>query len=66
MRPYCERKRLRERLSEQRLRRAGHAFKQDVAAGQEAGEHQIDGFVLANDGFANFRFDCVGDATYAG
>ena len=41
--------RLRERPGEERLAKPGHVLDQDVAAGQQRGEDEVDGAVLAHD-----------------
>ena len=61
MRPNLSDRLRRESLGEQRLGGARHAFEQDVAADQEAGKHQIDDFILADDRFANFAPNCFGE-----
>jgi hypothetical protein len=43
-----------QRPHEQRLRDAGHAFEQHVAAGQQADEQPGDGSVLTDDGLGHF------------
>ena len=43
---------LRERVDEQRLREAGHADEEAVAAGEERDEHLLDDVVLPDDELA--------------
>ena len=61
-----ERQRVREALRKQGLRCTGHAFEQDMASGQHAGEHQVNRVFLTHHGFADFRLNCLCDATNAG
>src|SRR2546426_2405223 len=54
----------RERLHRQCLRRAGHAFDQRVAFGEQGDENLFNGLFLTNDNFAEFAtdvFDSRGD-----
>ena len=54
-----------ERLDQQRLRQAGHAGDQAVAAREQRDEHFFDDFVLADDDLAQLREDLLaafGDA----
>ena len=53
-----ERQRIGQRADHQRLRQAGHADEQAMAAGEERDEQLLDHLVLADDAFADF----VGDA----
>ena len=46
---------LRQRRDQQRLRQAGHADDQAVAADEERQQHQLDDVVLADDAFAAAR-----------
>ena len=47
--------RLRERLDEQRLREAGHADQDDVAAGEDRADETLHDLVLAHDATADLR-----------
>ena len=49
----------RQRFDGQRFRRAGHAFDQRVAFGQQRDQDLFDRFVLADDYFAAVRCECV-------
>jgi hypothetical protein len=49
-----------EGFDEQRLGEAGHAFKQDVAVGEERNEQAFDDGILADDGFGDFSAEFLG------
>ena len=51
--------RARERVREQRLGDAGHAFEQHVAAGGRTGEQHLDDVVLADDDLADLAHDAI-------
>src|SRR5204862_3968912 len=55
----------RGRGSEQRLRRARHAFDEDVAAKRERHERQADGLVLTDDHLVNAVGEPLGDVLRA-
>ena len=54
-----------ERLDEERLREAGDAGDQAVAAGKERDEHLIDDLVLADDDAAQLREDAFAPVLHA-
>ena len=49
---------------EQGLGRAGDAFEQHMAVGEQPGERVLDGLVLADDGLVDFARDGLGDALH--
>ena len=51
--------RARERVGHERLRDAGHAFEQEVAADGDRGEQHLDHAVLTDDDLANFPHHAV-------
>jgi hypothetical protein len=50
-----------ESASDQRLGRSRHAFEQNMAAGEETRQHQVDDLVLADDCLADFPADPLSD-----
>ena len=54
--------RLRERADGERLREAGHAFDEDVAAAEHGDEQALDEHVLPDDHLRDFRADGVDEA----
>ena len=61
MRPNASARLAANALREQGLGRARHAFEQDVAADQQAGQQQVDDLVLADDGLADLAANAVSD-----
>ena len=49
----------RERTQQSGLAEAGHAFEQNVSAGQKANQHPVDGVLLAYDDFSNLLTNFV-------
>ena len=61
MRPNCSDRPAAKALREQRLGGAGHALEQDVAADEQARQHQVDDLVLADHGLADLAAHALSD-----
>ena len=53
-----------EALGQEGLGRARRAFQQDVAAGEQRGQHQVDGLGLADHGLGDLGADAVGEGLH--